>query len=139
MLESRRSGRPLGDVLLADRGHLLSRLTFPARFIIGRGIRDAFGQRAWLTWAVAAWGWLLGRESCRGGRGREFACLGTVLGPVNRYGSERADLGAYKFDDLAIAETGPSAYSGCKAGSAEPLTQLIHKDINLFGVGSFEG
>jgi hypothetical protein len=24
----RRSGRPLGNVLLADRGHLLSRLTF---------------------------------------------------------------------------------------------------------------
>ena len=27
-----------------------------ARTIIGRGIRDASGQRPWLTWAVAAWG-----------------------------------------------------------------------------------
>lgn len=56
-----------------------------------------------------------------------------------RYGSERADLGTYKFDDLTITETGPSAHSGCKCGRAEPLTQVVHKDINLFGVGSFEG
>jgi hypothetical protein len=58
---------------------------------------------------------------------------------VNRYRRESADLGAYKFDDLAIAETGPSAYSGCKGGSTEPLTQVIDKGVNALGVGSFEG
>ena len=36
--QCRRSG-PRGDVLLADRGHLLSRMTSPARIIIERGIR----------------------------------------------------------------------------------------------------
>ena len=31
------------------------------------------------------------------------ACCGTALGIVSRYRRESADLGAYKFDDLAIA------------------------------------
>ena len=31
------------------------------------------------------------------------ACRGAALGIVSRYGRESADLGAYKFDDLAIA------------------------------------
>ncbi len=62
-----------------------------------------------------------------------------MRGLGNRDGSESADLGAYKFDDLAIAEAGPSANGGCKGGSAEPVAQVIHQDINLLGVGSFEG
>ena len=80
--------------------------------------------RSW-TWSRAPTGW----------RG----VPAPLLGPLNRLGSESADLGAYKFDDLAIAETGSSAYSGSEGGSAEPVTQVIHKGIDSLSVGSFEG
>ncbi len=58
---------------------------------------------------------------------------------MSRYRRKSPDLGAYKFDDLTIAQTGSSAYSGGEGGSSEPVTQVIHKGINALSVGSFEG
>jgi hypothetical protein len=53
---SRRTRLPRGDVLLAERGHLPSRLRSPATVIIGRGIWDASGRRVSLTSTAAARG-----------------------------------------------------------------------------------
>jgi hypothetical protein len=61
------------------------------------------------------------------------------LGDVSRYRGKTADLGAYKFDDLAIAETGSSAYRGSESGSSKPGAQVIHKVINSLRVDGFEG
>jgi hypothetical protein len=58
---------------------------------------------------------------------------------VSRFRREGADLGAHKFNDLSIAEAGPSAYRGSEGGSSEPVMQVIHKGINSLSVGGFEG
>ena len=62
-----------------------------------------------------------------------------VLGDVSRYRGKTADLGAYEFDDLAIAETGSSADGGRESGSAEPGAQVIHEVINSLRLDRFEG
>jgi hypothetical protein len=53
---NRRSGRPPADVLVADRGHLLSRLTFPSGDPHRAGHTGCLRAATCLTGAFAAWG-----------------------------------------------------------------------------------